>query len=123
VDELRKQLREKQAEVTQLRKGTLDLRDKIQTLEFRVQEARSFSVQQEKTLHSLSLQIHRKDRQIRSLLKLEHGRLIRLVARFVLAVNGVNGRIDRLRGELLSRAEDEEPGAGETGSDASCEQA
>jgi hypothetical protein len=34
------------------------------------------------------------------MLRLEHGRLIRLVTRFILAVDGVSARVDRLREEV-----------------------
>ena len=93
AEELRVQLRDARAEA-------LSMKEKAQTLEFRLQEARAFSIQQEKTIHSLSTQLHRKERQVRSMLKLEHGRLIRLITRFILAVNGVSARVDRLRDEV-----------------------
>jgi hypothetical protein len=53
-------------------------------------------------VHALSTQFHRKERQVRGLLKMEHGRLIRLITRFILAVNGVTARVDRLRDEVAA---------------------
>ena len=100
VEDLRRVVREKRAEATQLRKEGIEAKERAQALEFKLQEARAFSVQQDKTIHSLSTQFHRKERQVRGMLRLEHGRLIRLVTRFILAVDGVSARVDRLRDEV-----------------------
>ena len=99
-DELRKQLSEKRAEATELRKSTLLLKERLNAAEFKLQEARAYSVQQEQTVHSLSAQFHRKERQVKSLLRMEHGKLFRLVTRFVLVVNGLTAEIAQLRAEV-----------------------
>ena len=99
-DELRKQLSEKRAEATELRHGTMLLKERLNAAEFKLQEARAYSVQQEQTVHSLSAQFHRKERQVKSLLRMEHGRLFRLVTRFVLVVNGLTAEIAQLRAEV-----------------------
>ena len=99
-EELRKQLSEKRAEATELRHGTMLLKERLNTAEFKLQEARAYSVQQEQTVHSLSAQFHRKERQVKSLLRMEHGKLFRLVTRFVLVVNGLTAEIAQLRAEV-----------------------
>ena len=99
-DELRKQLSEKRAEATELRHSTMMLKERLNAAEFKLQEARAYSVQQEQTVHSLSAQFHRKERQVKSLLRMEHGKLFRLVTRFVLVVNGLTAEIAQLRAEV-----------------------
>ena len=111
-DELRKQLSEKRAEATELRHGTMLLKERLNAAEFKLQEARAYSVQQEQTVHSLSAQFHRKERQVKSLLRMEHGKLFRLVTRFVLVVNGLTAEIAQLRAEVRA-------GQG-SGNDSSC---
>ena len=54
---------------------------------------------------------------MRSLLKMEHGRLIRLITRFILAVNGISARIDQLHavvrpGPGPGQGQEPEPGPG-----------
>ena len=103
------QLSEKRAEATELRHGTMLLKERLNAAEFKLQEARAYSVQQEQTVHSLSAQFHRKERQVKSLLRMEHGRLFRLVTRFVLVVNGLTAEIAQLRAEVRAgRGGDEE---------------
>ena len=94
------QLSEKRAEATELRHSTMLLKERLNAAEFKLQEARAYSVQQEQTVHSLSAQFHRKERQVRSLLRMEHGKLFRLVTRFVLVVNGLTAEIAQLRAEV-----------------------
>ena len=76
------------------------LKERLNAAEFKLQEARAYSVQQEQTVHSLSAQFHRKERQVKSLLRMEHGKLFRLVTRFVLVVNGLTAEIAQLRAEV-----------------------
>ena len=80
------------------------LKERLNAAEFKLQEARAYSVQQEQTVHSLSAQFHRKERQVKSLLRMEHGRLFRLVTRFVLVVNGLTAEIAQLRAEVRAGA-------------------
>jgi chromosome segregation ATPase len=100
AEDLRKQMREKRAEVSELRRAALALKERLQDAEFKLQESRALCVQRDRAAHEISAQFHRKERQVRSLLRNEHGRLVRLITHFVHAVNGVSARVDGLRDEV-----------------------